>query len=47
MPLQAIFLLAILNLSMTSLVSARKIFDLVKSLVFYGRLKLVLHGFSP
>ena len=45
-PIQAIFLLAILNLGMISIVYVQKIFDLVNSSVFYGRLKLAKEHFS-
>ena len=38
--LQAIFLLAILNLGMFSILYVHKFFDLDKSFVFHGRLKL-------
>ena len=38
--LQAIFLLAILNLGMFSILSVQKFFDLDRSFVFYGHLKL-------
>ena len=46
-PYRQIFLLAILNLRMISILSVQKFFDLGKSFVFYGRLKLALDGRCP
>ena len=46
-PYRQIFLLAILNLGMISILSVQKFFDLGKSFVFYGRLKLALDGPCP
>ena len=45
-PYRQIFLLAILNLGMISIVHVQKFFDLVNSSVFYGRLKLTKEHFS-
>ena len=45
-PYRQIFLLAILNLGMISIVYVQKFFDLVNSSIFYGRLKLAKEHFS-
>ena len=46
-PYRQIFLLAMLNLGMISIISVQKFFDLVKSFVFYDRLKLAFDGPCP